>query len=195
MFVFLRFLKNQQKRLEVVPSAIEHDRSKEVEFKENIDKMQSILNNTTARSSSLTTNYSKAQQQNHLVSTTESVAASTIATLNSLHQPFVKIQNDLDEKISSIIVKLESLKDTEMTLTEALMTKNTGRASTLKNRPFESDSNSDRSQTAHFYDSVSNSVTKCHNKRSKSDADENESRLKYLERVQETQVRKKELLK
>lgn len=141
--------------------------------------------------SSLNSNYSKTVEQNHLASTTISVAASTIATLNALHQPFVKIQSDLDEKISSIIGKLESLKDTEMTLAEALMTKKIGRASTLENRHLESDSNNDRSQTAYFYESASNSFTKCRKKRLKSDIDENESRLKYLERVQETQVSKK----
>ena len=115
-----------------------------------------------------------------------SIAASTIATLNALNQPsLVRIQSDLEGKISAIIDKLEELKASEQTLAEMVI-RERSRSRSKQNR----EGNVNRgscSPTTSGEDSLYES-NRTRAKRSRQRSEEDQARLKYIERLQESQV-------
>lgn len=143
--------------------------------------------NTATRTTS--DHYQNMDSQENTIRTAASIAAS-IATLNALNQPFVRMQNDIEAKISSIIGKLEMLKENEEQLNEKLLEKKKKKRRDERGQQTNSDEDTDSC----FYEksSGSESVGRAGRKKSREAPSQNgggdNSRIKYLEKVQDNQV-------
>lgn len=161
----------------------------------------SLASSTTTASAANMPNSSAIKiDQEHLAS----IAASTIATLNALNHPFVRLQSDLENKISGIIGKLEELRENEACLADILLgekerqrRQERSRSSSAQKRHNMNDNNDvdscfyDRSDASSGADDLNENTSGDRVRKrsaSKNIHDEKETRLKHLERLQETQV-------